>query len=165
MNRIVAVKNYGFEWYTTYGLTESQAAAAMVRHGIDWVAVQNLRDPLPSTAVQQITPPPAYDDRRFRDALHERGIRVFEATAVFFRPEAYRVHPDLRPVDATGATMEPFGWYVGLCPSSPAYLAERAAVVGRGCGLLATPRHLPRLHPFPRILGALDARDEAPGDP
>jgi SAM-dependent methyltransferase len=129
MNRIIAVKSYGFEWYLSFGLTETQAAAAMVRHGIDWAAVQNLRDPLPSTAVQQIMPPPPYDDRRFRDALHDRGIRTFEATAVFFRPDAFHEHPDMRPVDATGARMETFAWYVGLCPSSPAYLAERAAVI------------------------------------
>lgn len=129
MNRIVAVKNYGFEWYTSFGLSESKAAEAMVRHGIDWVAVQNLRDPLPTTAVQQILPPPGYSDRRFRDALHERGIRTFEATSVFFRPAAYKAHPDLRPIDETGAPMEQFGWYVGLCPTSPAYLAERAAIV------------------------------------
>lgn len=129
MNRVVAVKNYGFEWYMAYGLSEQAAAAAMVRHGIDWVAVQNVRDPLPTSAVAQVLPPPPYDDRRFRDALHERGVRTFEATAVFFRPDAYRAHPDLRPIDASGAAMAPYGWYVGLCPSSATYVAERAAVI------------------------------------
>jgi hypothetical protein len=129
MNGIVAVKNYGFEWYLRYGLSEAQAAEAMVRHGIDWVAVQNLRDPLPTTAVIQEMPGPPYEDRRFRDALRARGLKVFEATAVLFRPDAYEVHPDLRPVDARGRRMERFGWYVGLCPTSPAYLAERAAVI------------------------------------
>lgn len=129
MNGIVAVKNYGFEWYLRYGLTEAQAAEAMVRHGIDWVAVQNLRDPLPTSAVIQELPGPPYEDRRFRDALRSRDLKVFEATAVFFRPDAYAAHRDLRPVDALGRTMEPFGWYVGLCPTSPAYLAERAALM------------------------------------
>ena len=89
MNGIVAVKSYGFEWHTTYGLTESEAAAAMARHGIDWAIVQNLVDPLPGTAVTQLTPAPTYDDRRFRDALRQRGIRSFEGTAAFFRPKAY----------------------------------------------------------------------------
>jgi hypothetical protein len=126
---IVAVKNYGFEWYLRYGLSEADAAAAMVRHGIDWVAVQNLRDPLPTSAVIQERPGPPYEDRRFREALKQQGLRVFEATAVFFRPEAYEARPDLRPVDATGRVMERFGWYVGLCPTNPAYLAERAAVM------------------------------------
>jgi hypothetical protein len=129
MNGIVAVKNYGFEWYLRYGLSEEEAADAMVRHGIDWVAVQNLRDPLPTSAVVQELPGPPYEDRRFRDALRSRGLRIFEATAVFFRPAAYAAHPELRPVDAEGRVMQPYGWYVGLCPSSPAYLAERAAVM------------------------------------
>jgi hypothetical protein len=129
MNEIVAVKNYGFEWYLRYGLSEVQAAEAMVRHGIDWVAVQNLRDPLPTTAVLQEMPGPPYDDRRFRDALRDKGLRVFEASAVFFRPDAYGAHPDLRPVDRHGRTMEPLGWYVGLCPTSSAYVAGRAEVI------------------------------------
>jgi hypothetical protein len=129
MRDIVTVKNYGFEWYLRYGLSETDAAAAMVRHGIDWVAVQNLRDPLPTSAVVQEMPGPPYEDRRFRDALRQAGIRIFEATAVFFRPSAYEAHPDLRPVDALGHVMEPFGWYVGLCPTSPTYLAERADVM------------------------------------
>lgn len=125
----MAVKSYGFEWSNSYGLTESQAASAMARHGIDWAVIQNLRDPLPGTAVAQIMPPPTYDDRRFRDALHHRGIRTFEATAVFFRPDAYAAHPDLQPVNEMGVRMEQFGWYVGLCPTSPTYLAERAAIM------------------------------------
>ena len=101
----------------------------MARHGIDWALVQNLIDPLPGTAVTQIAPPSTYGDRRFRDALRERGIRTFEATSVFFRPLAYESQPDLQPLNASGARMERFGWYVGLCPSSPAYLGERAAVM------------------------------------
>jgi len=129
MNGIVAVKNYGFEWYLHYGLSETQAAEAMVRHGIDWVAVQNLRDPLPTSAVVQEMPGPPYEDRRFREALKAQGLKVFEATAVFFRPDAYDAHPDLRPIDAQGRTMEKYGWYVGLCPTSPSYLTERAAVM------------------------------------
>ena len=129
MNRIVAVKNYGFEWYLRYGLSETDAAAAMVRHGIDWVAVQNMRDPLPTTAVIQEMPGPPYEDRRFREALQERGLKVFETTAVFFRPDAYVAHVDLQPIDSQGRTMETYGWYVGLCPTSPTYLAERVVVM------------------------------------
>ena len=129
MNRTVAVKSYGFEWSDSFGLTEVQAASAMVRHGISWAAIQNLRDPLPTTAVDQISPPATYDDRRFRDALHDHGIRTFEATSVFFRPDAYAANADLQPVDETGARMQQFGWYVGLCPTSPTYLAERAAIM------------------------------------
>ncbi len=129
MNRIVGVKNYGFDWYTEYGLREADAADAMARHGISWVAVQNLMDPLPTSAVAQRLPDARYDDRRLRAELRDRGMRTFEATAVFFQPEIYRSRPDMRPVDENGAVMEQRGWYVGLCPSSPAYLAERAALI------------------------------------
>jgi hypothetical protein len=62
-----------------------------------------------------------------REELRSRGLRSFEATAVFFQPEVYRTRPDMRPIDENGDVMEPFGWYVGLCPSNPEYLAERAA--------------------------------------
>lgn len=129
MNGIIGVKNYGFEWYLRYGLSEAEAAQAMLRHGVDWVAVQNLRDPLPTSAVVQEMPGPPYEDRRFRDALRAQGLKVFEATAVFFRPDAYAARVDLRPIDAQGRTMQQYGWYVGLCPTSPTYLAERAEVM------------------------------------
>jgi hypothetical protein len=131
MSRIVAVKNYGFSWYTAFGLSEEAAAARMADQGIDWVVVQNLLDPVPGSAVDQAPPPPSYSDRRFRDALRDRGIRYFEASAVFFRPDALRRDPSLTAIDATGRPMERFGWYVGLCPSSLDYLAARAEIVER----------------------------------
>ncbi len=126
MNRVVGVKSYGFEWRTRFGLSETEAARALGRQGFDWVIVQNLIDPLPRSAVSQDGPGHGYDDRRFRDALRQRGLKVFEATAVFFQPEDFRTRPGLRPLDARGVPMEPVGWYVGLCPSDRSYLAERA---------------------------------------
>ncbi len=126
MNRVVGVKSYGFEWRTRFGLSEAEAARALDRQGFDWVIVQNLIDPLPGSAVSQDGPGLGYDDRRFRDALRQRGLKTFEATAVFFQPEDFRTRPRLRPLDARGAPMEPFGWYMGLCPSDEGYLAERA---------------------------------------
>lgn len=129
MNSLVSIKSYGFEWYTEYGLSERLAAQRMREQGIDWAIIQNLIDPLPGSAVRQELPPPPYDDRRVRDALRAEGILIFEATSVFFHPEFYRARPDLRPIDARGHVMEPFGWYVGLCPSSPEYLSERAAMM------------------------------------
>ncbi len=131
MNSLVSIKSYGFEWYTEYGLSERQAAQRMREQGIDWAIIQNLTDPLPGSAVRQELPPAPYDDRRVRDALRAEGIRVFEATSVFFHPEFYQARPDLRPIDAQGHVMEPFGWYVGLCPSSPEYLAERSTMMER----------------------------------
>lgn len=127
MNKLVAVKNYGFDWHTSLGMTEVDLANRARDHGIDWMLVQNLIDPLPTSAVAQVVPESGYDDRRLRDALGDRGIRVFESTAVFFQPAEYQRRPELRPVDETGRIAEPQGWYVGLCPSDPGYLAEREA--------------------------------------
>ncbi len=131
MNSIVSIKSYGFEWYTEYGLSEQQAAQRMRGQGIDWAIIQNLIDPLPGSAVKQELPAPPYDDRRVRDALRAEGIRIFEATSVFFHPEFYTARPGLRPIDSQGRVMQQFGWYVGLCPSSPEYLAERTALMER----------------------------------
>lgn len=131
MNRIVAMKNYGFAWHTRFGLSEDAAAARMADQGIDWVVVQNLLDPVPTSAVDQAPPPATYSDLRFREALRRHGIRYFEASAVFFRPDALAADPTLRPIDATGRPVEQLGWYVGLCPTSPGYLAARAATVAR----------------------------------
>jgi hypothetical protein len=136
MSRIVAVKNYGFSWYTTFGLSEEAAAATMARQGIDWVVVQNLLDPVPGSAVDQAPPPPSYSDLRFREALRRQGIKVFEASAVFFRPSALERDPSLTPIDASGRPMTRFGWYVGLCPTSAEYLAEREETVERVVGEL-----------------------------
>jgi hypothetical protein len=125
----MAVKNYGFEWSTRFGLTDVEAAGRIASHGFDQVLVQNLIDPLPASAVEQEPPAGAYDERRFRDALRGHGLRVFESTSVFFQPATFAARPDLRPVDAHGRIMRPFGWYVGLCPTSAEYLAGKAALL------------------------------------
>ena len=137
MNRIVAVKNYGFEWNTVFDLDERSAGRKLREHGVDWAIAQNLLDPLPGSAVDQSGPRSGYDDRRLRDELRVAGLRVFEATSVFFRPAAYEARPDLRPVDERGRVMEPFGWYVGLCPSDSGYLAERVELMERVVATLA----------------------------
>jgi hypothetical protein len=129
VNRIVGMKSYGFEWFTTYGLSPEGAAAALVRQGVDWVAVQNLVDPLPGSAVDQAPPGPTYRDQHVRDALRDRGLRIFEATAVFHQPGIVAGRPDLRAIDAEGRPLEQIGWYLGMCPSSEWYLAERAALM------------------------------------
>jgi hypothetical protein len=129
MNRVMAVKSYGFEWSTRFGLTDVEAAMRIASHGFDQVLVQNLIDPLPASAVEQEHPAGAYDERRFRDALRGHGLRVFESTSAFFQPAVFEARPDLRPIDARGRTMRRFGWYVGLCPTSAEYLAGKAALI------------------------------------
>jgi hypothetical protein len=137
MNRIVAMKNYGPEWYTTFGLGYREAAAALSSIGVDVVLIQNAIDPLPTTAVEQgigdeyADRMAAYDDHAFRDALHDAGLRFIEATSVFFDPALWRADPSIRPVGADGTVIEPHDWYVGLCPTHPGHLAERAETAER----------------------------------
>lgn len=131
MSKLIAVKNYGPDWYTRFGLSYAQAASTMRRQAIDLAVVQNVIDPLPTTAVEQQIPPKyadrfaRYSDRKFRIALRETGIRYFEASACFFGPERLLQWPDLLPMDARGRPMEQVGWYIGLCPSSGDYNASR----------------------------------------
>jgi hypothetical protein len=128
LNRIVAIKCYGFDWHDRFGLSESVAADRLSSYAADWALLQNAIDPLPTSDVEQRIPKDV-DERRLREALRERGIRTFETTAVYFQPDAYRRHPGLRPIAADGSVMQPFDWYVGLCPSSDEYLSERAALI------------------------------------
>lgn len=137
MNKLVAVKNYGPDWYTRFGLPYEEAAQTMLRQGIDVAVVQNTLDPLPTTAVDQSIPTgyrerfATYSDRSFRDALREAGIRYFETSACFFGPDRLERWPSLLPVDADGRPMEKFGWYIGLCPSNDEYAAARLALLER----------------------------------
>lgn len=125
MNRILGVKAYGWEWSTTHGLDMTAAARRMRGQGVDWVLAQNLIDPLPGSAVDQSPPAGAYGDREWTARLQDEGMRVYQSTACFFAPVAFAARPDLRPVDQHGEVFEPFSWYVGICPTDPAYLAAK----------------------------------------
>jgi hypothetical protein len=127
---VVALKCYGYEWRDRFGLSEDEAADRLESHGCDWALLQNAIDPLPGSAVEQVAPR-ELDEDRFRAVLRDRGMRVFESTSVFFQPEEHRRRPDLRPVADDGTVMQPYDWYVGLCPSSPEYLAERVKLMER----------------------------------
>lgn len=125
MTPIVAVKCYGYEWMTDLGLDEVAAARLMAAHGVDWALVQNTLDPLPESGVPQ-RQPEAYDEHRFRDALRDHGIKIFESTAVFHQPAAVEADASLRPVGGDGRPLERFDWYLGVSPHDRAYLARRA---------------------------------------
>ncbi|MFV0427170.1 MAG: hypothetical protein ACK5KU_09070 [Beutenbergiaceae bacterium] len=126
MNQVVAMKCYGFEWLTDLNLSTTGAAALMASHGVDWALLQNTIDPLPSSGVPQQIPADRYDDQRFRDAVRAEGMKVFESTAIFFDPLAYRTRPELRPVGSDGVTMAPYDWYYGISPHDSDYLNSRA---------------------------------------
>lgn len=124
MTPIIAVKCYGYEWMTELGLNEAGAARLMAEHGVDWALIQNTLDPLPDSDVpQQI--PDRYDEFRFRDALRNEGIKIFESTAVFHQPWEVLANDSLRPVGDDGVAMQKFDWYLGVSPHSKDYLSRR----------------------------------------
>lgn len=129
---MVATKLYGLDWWPEVSSDPYQECAdALQEAGVNVVLAQNYLDPLPGSDVEQGSPPVGYDDRWLREKLRSRGIKIFEATAVFFQPRAYDSLPHLRPVDAAGAPQPRVDWYVGLCPSSEAYIEERAKLLQR----------------------------------
>ncbi len=119
---VVGVKSYGYDWANVHGLSMTEAADRLVRHGADWVLVQNDLDPLPGSAVDQRLPGGGYSDLAFRELLRERGRRVFESTSVFFTPD----EPALVPLGSDGRPFTRTSWYVGICPSDERYLARKA---------------------------------------
>lgn len=125
MSPIVGVKSYGWQWADDHGLTMAQAAGRMAAHGVDWALVQNLIDPLPGSAVDQIPPAGAYTDAGWVEELKSAGLRTYQSTAVFFSPDDFFAHPDLRPIGSDGKPFEPFTWYHGICPTSTAYLDRK----------------------------------------
>ena len=129
MRPIIGVKAYGWDWSSVHHLTMDAAARRMAQQGIDWALVQNLTDPLPGSAVAQIPPANAYDDREWVAALQTAGLRVYQSSAVFFSPEMFAATPDIRPIDQHGKVFQPFGWYCGLCPTHPGWLARKTALL------------------------------------
>ncbi len=126
MSPIVGVKAYGYEWSTVHGLDMAGAAQRLRAQGVDWALAQNLVDPLPGSAVDQAPPSGAYDDAEWVLRLRDAGLRVYESTSCFFQPDEFAADPGLRPVDQHGRVFEPFSWYVGICPTDPAYLERKA---------------------------------------
>jgi hypothetical protein len=121
MMPLTGVKAYGWEWANDYGMGMAQAAAKMAGQGLNWALVQNLIDPLPGSAVEQVPPKGAYDDAAWVDALRQEGLRVYQSTAVTFSPAAF-ADPSVRPIDQHGQEFEPFTWYYGICPTATRYI-------------------------------------------
>ena len=131
-----AMKVYDLQWFTTYGLDYAEAAKALRDDGVDTVLTQNRFDPLPGSGVDQdayLADPAVreraatFDDRAWVEALRAAGLRVYQTTALFFEPSALERFPDARPVDAAGRPDRGFDWYLGVCPTHEAYLAEKIA--------------------------------------
>jgi hypothetical protein len=127
-----AMKVYDLQWFTTFGMSYDEAAAALAADGIDTVLTQNRIDPLPHSGVDQATYLAAYgarlasyDDREWLAALRRHGLRVLETSAMLFDPPALQRFPDARPVNALGEPDVGIDWYVGICPTHEHYLAEK----------------------------------------
>jgi hypothetical protein len=128
-DRVIAVKAYGWDWSSIYGLSMVEAAKKMRSHGVDWMLGQNQIDPLPTSAVAQRPPARGYDDREWTARLQDEGLRVFQTTSMFFQPDEFLSHDDLRPVDQFGNVFERIDWYVGICPTSPEYFERKSRSV------------------------------------
>lgn len=128
-----AVKVYDYQWATTFGMSAEQAAAELVRDGMDTVLIRNAIDPLPNSGVDQLAYLAAAGgvslpgDRIWSDALRAAGMQVLQTTALFFDPELVQRFPDARPVDANGAPSTGFDWYLGVCPTHEGYLETKSA--------------------------------------
>jgi hypothetical protein len=128
-----AVKVYDYQWATTFGMSAEQAAAELVRDGMDTVLIRNAIDPLPNSGVDQLAYLAAAGgvalpgDRAWSDALRASGLEVLQTTALFFDPDLVQRFPDARPIDATGAPSTGFDWYLGVCPTHEGYLETKIA--------------------------------------
>jgi hypothetical protein len=128
-----AVKVYDYQWATTFGMSAEQAAAELVRDGMDTVLIRNALDPLPNSGVDQLAylaaagERPLPSDRAWSDALKAVGMQVLQTTALFFDPDLVDRFPDARPIDATGVPSTGFDWYLGVCPTHEGYLETKIA--------------------------------------
>jgi hypothetical protein len=127
---MIAMKVYDLQWFTTFGMDYARAAEALRADGVDTVLTQNAIDPLPSSGVDQTAYRARFGERlaRYRDddwmaAIREAGMRAVQTTATFFDPAAVERFPDARPINAEGEPDRGFDWYLGVCPTSEAYLA------------------------------------------
>lgn len=130
----LGVKIYTTDWHTWYGIDYEDAADDLERLGVALAFVVNTGDEAPASgaAPHRVADKyrkwaNEYDDLRFRDALARRGIKYLTPIALFLNPERLKRERDLYPINAVGEPMAQNGWYIGLCPSSDAYLEERLA--------------------------------------
>lgn len=130
-DRSLAVKSYGWDWITEMGMSMPVAAKKFVEQGFDTVLTQNLVDPLPGSAVEQLPPTEGYHDGEWTDHLHEQGLTVYQTTAFFNDPEALRRPGANVPIDQHGRPFEQFGWYAGVNPCDEQFVTEKIELIGQ----------------------------------
>lgn len=131
----VGMKIYDNAWYIRHRLEPEEAADVLASMGVTYVIAQSQLLPMQDTAIDsEVTEADkarfaTLDDRRFRDALRQRGIAYFASLNIGFDPHFIGQHRQLLPVDQFGRREEKVDWYIGLPP-------DRAANIAHKLGLL-----------------------------
>lgn len=138
----VGMKIYDNVWYLRHGLEPEQAADILAGMGINYVLTQSKLLPMQDTAIESEVSAAerarfaTLDDKKFRDALRDRGILYYSSILFGFDPKFLARHPDLTPIDQYGRPAEKVDWYIGI-PS------ERRINTAHKVGLLEpVVRHL-----------------------
>jgi hypothetical protein len=131
----VGMKIYDNVWYIKYRLEPEQAADILAGMGVTYVMAQGRLLPMQDTAISsEVSPRDAarlatLDDRKFRDALAQRGIAYFASLNIGFDPSFIAAHTELLPIDQFGRREEKIDWYIGLPPDRQANIAHKAGML------------------------------------
>lgn len=137
----LGMKIYSYDWYWKYGMSYAEAARLLKEQGVSFVISQNEYIPAMDTAAKSEVPPEAmarfrdYDDIPFRQALKEEGIAYWVSAHMFFHPKKM-VEFDATPVGIDGKTCQKEDWYIGVCPSSDAYVRHKVDQICRAVEIL-----------------------------
>jgi hypothetical protein len=70
-----------------------------------------------------------YKDKKLRETLRRRGIKVYAEAAIFHGSTEWKRHPGSRPINAAGKPIEKVQWYRGLCPNQDRLIKQRLGFV------------------------------------
>jgi hypothetical protein len=125
------------DWFLEYGLSIEAAVEKMQRMGVDFVSMYNVYMPGVNTAVPSLITDTqkqrlaVYTDEKFRDKLGEAGIAYLGYLNFNFFEEGFKQYGNYA-VDQHGEKAGKIDWYIGGCPTSEDFIADRLAVVERG---------------------------------
>ncbi len=128
-NPLINMKIYGHRWQEQYSLTSEEAAKSLASLGVNEVTLHNRLAPVGEQRFSRTGS--IRQDQEFRQALHSIGIKTLEVLPVFFEPNYLSRYPDAAPLTADGTPAVIDDWYLGMCPTHPGRIAERAAMVDR----------------------------------
>ncbi len=111
-----AVKIYSTDWRTREHMSYAEAVRRLKRQGINTVMVL--------AGMEAGSAAGSYEPRAFRDALGEAGITYWSVCNQFYDPQALERFGSI-PVDQDGLAAVQQDWYLGACPTAPAYLEAK----------------------------------------